>query len=523
MSGEPTSTMGLLGLRELLQFPRGDNTSDVYLHGAHFSRKTLNRFSYSFWANGTLSNESECWVVIDDVISKKLPTLQNNGTFINATSCYDPYFSMGERSILGITTSGLFLLSLVFTLVNVRKHGRLFLPSEKRFRAIGRRWQWYWLIVVATCGAISGFTGLDVDRDLPSMSLILQSFFYFLMIPALLAAVWESVRHWGSWQERQIIDRDAFSLPPGGSRDRKEFWMPLIFYLFAFMVRTLLIAGRFLDRVLTTIQNFFMAIPRSWAAVDEQTSPEQTAVGARPAATDSRFKAAALFALLAWCVTCYNLHHSLHHYRRMNRGPIRRVGGMIRDIPIKFLLMLPLTLVVIAYAAASSVVFDVNLIKFDVNDGWMYGLGHLPILLILAVFEVFGHLDENEDRVLLRQRRDRGRGIDAELGVQRKPEWWNKRHAEAYMSPDKRLKALTQEVGGDSATQRNVDGPPKMEEFPANDPPRKCSPNDVRSQESKGPVDSHLESQLRQLDDNASSITATTETQATRIQSMLEV
>lgn len=497
--------MGLLDSRELLQFPTGDNTSDVYLHGAHFSRKTLNRFHYKLWSNGTLSNKSECWVVIDDVISKKLPMLLNNGTFINATSCYDPYFSMGARSTLGITTSGLSLLSLVFTLVNLRKHGQRFLPSEKRFRAIGRRWQWYWLIVVATCGAISGFTGLDVDRDyLPSMSLILQSFFYFLMIPALLAAVWESVRHWGSWQERQIIDRDTFSLPPEGSRDRKEFWMPLIFYLFAFM-------------------NFFMAIPRSWAAVDEQNSPEQTAVGARPTAIDFRFKAAALFALLAWCVTCYNLHHSIYHYKRINRGPIRRVGGMIRDIPTKFLLILPLTLVVVAYAAASSVVFDVNLIKFDVNEGWMYGLGHLPILLILAVFEVFGYVDENEDRVLLRQRRDRGRGIDAELGVQRKPEWWNKRHAEAYLSPDERLKALTQEVEGDSATQRNVDQSPNLEQSPANEPPRKCFPDDVGSQESQGFVDNHLQPQPRQPDDNASSITTITEIQATRIQSMLEV
>jgi hypothetical protein len=91
----------------------------------------------------------------------------------------------------------LFFISLVFTLVNLRKHGRLFLPSEKRFTAIGRRWQWYWMIIVGAFGAVSGLTGLDVDRSyLQSLSLVVQNFFFFLIIPSILAAVWESVRHW---------------------------------------------------------------------------------------------------------------------------------------------------------------------------------------------------------------------------------------------------------------------------------------------------------------------------------------
>lgn len=50
---------------------------------------------------------------------------------------------------------------------------------------------------MAACGMISGLTGIDVDRDyVLSLPIILQSFFNFLLIPGLLAVVWEAVRHW---------------------------------------------------------------------------------------------------------------------------------------------------------------------------------------------------------------------------------------------------------------------------------------------------------------------------------------
>ena len=186
--------MNRLDIRELLQFPQGDNSSDVILNGVHFNRTTLDYFNYTIWSNRTLSNSSNCWLILEQ---KHRPTLLSNGTFINGTSCYDPYYGIGVRGVFSIISSSLFLLSLVFTLINLRKHGRLFLPSEKRFRAIGRRWQWYWMIIVGACGATSGLTGLDVDRSyLQSLSLVVQNFFFFLIIPSILAAVWESVRHW---------------------------------------------------------------------------------------------------------------------------------------------------------------------------------------------------------------------------------------------------------------------------------------------------------------------------------------
>lgn len=127
----------------------------------------------------------------------------------------------------------------MFTLVNLKKHGQQYLREDKRFRLVGRRWQWYWMLFVGGCGMISCIGGIDVDRDyLQDLSLILQSLFFYAMGQAAVAAIWEGVRHWGSWQERQIVEEDPFSLRQDDQRSKIEFYMPLIFYLFAFMVST---------------------------------------------------------------------------------------------------------------------------------------------------------------------------------------------------------------------------------------------------------------------------------------------
>ena len=183
----------LFSVRELLVFPSGENATDVLINGIHFNRTALDFFNYTLYSNGTLSNSSNCYLTFDVY----QPSMTTNGTFINGTSCYDPYYGISQRGSTGIGFACLFTATIMFTLINLRKHGRLFLPSEKRFRAIGRRWQWYWMLFVAACGMISDITGIDVDRDyLQSTAIVLQSFFYYLMIPGILATVWEAVRHW---------------------------------------------------------------------------------------------------------------------------------------------------------------------------------------------------------------------------------------------------------------------------------------------------------------------------------------
>ena len=187
--------MPLFEVRDLLQFPNGDNATDALINGVHFNRTALNLWKYTLYSNGTLSNGSNCWLTFNEY----KPSLLLNGTFLNATSCYSPIEPIRGRGIIGLVAGALFGISIIFTLKNLRKHGRLYLADEKRWSAVGRRWQWYWMLFIATCGTISAINGVDVDRDyLQSTSIILQGFFYYLMLPGLLACVWESVRHWSA-------------------------------------------------------------------------------------------------------------------------------------------------------------------------------------------------------------------------------------------------------------------------------------------------------------------------------------
>lgn len=183
----------ILSAREIAPFELGHNNTDVVINGVHFNRTALGAFNYTLYSNGTLSNGSNCWLAFDIF----QPRMNPNGTFLNATSCYTPIVDLQDRGKVGIAFAAMFAASIVFTLLNLRKHGRTYLPPEKRWKAVSRRWVWYWLLVVAVCGIISGFMSVDVDRDyLQSLPLILQSLFYYLMLPSVMAAVWEGVRHW---------------------------------------------------------------------------------------------------------------------------------------------------------------------------------------------------------------------------------------------------------------------------------------------------------------------------------------
>jgi hypothetical protein len=222
--------------RDLLPFPQGDNSSDTFIEGVHYNLTTLNYWNYTYYSNGTFSNGSLCFLLFEPYT----PHLLQNGTFLNSTSCYSAISHVGPRSITGLAFACLFALSIMFTFINLRKHGRLFLPTEKRFRAIGRRWQWYWMLIVAAFGIISSITGVDIDRYyLPELPIILSNFFFFLMLPSAMAVVWESVRHWGSWQERQMVDPNPFVLRQDDRRSKVEFYLPLVFYFCWWMVRQL--------------------------------------------------------------------------------------------------------------------------------------------------------------------------------------------------------------------------------------------------------------------------------------------
>lgn len=218
-------------------WPTGDNTTDTLIGGVHFAWQSLKHWNYTYYPdNRTLSNVSRCYLAFQPYTPALV--LEINGSFVNATTCYSSIDPIGTRGYVGIGLAVFFALAVVLTLTILTKHGALYLPKEKRFYPIGRRWQWYWGCFVAACAVISLFTNIEIDRYyLQDLPIVLTVFFWYLMTMGTTALVWEAVRHWGSWLERQYIDPNPFVLRENDRRAKFEFWMPLWFYFWVWMVR----------------------------------------------------------------------------------------------------------------------------------------------------------------------------------------------------------------------------------------------------------------------------------------------
>lgn len=241
----------------------------------------------------------------------------------------------------------------------------------------------------------------------------------------------------GSWCERQIVDRDPFLLRQDDRRSKAEFYLPLIFYLFGWL-------------------NFFMVVPRSWSAIQDQSSPQQQTQVAEPMATDVRFKIASIFAALAYFTIIYDVHHNLHHYFPHDRGIWKSFDNFLTNTPARLFFAILVLAIMVAYTIASAWEWNISIMKYDVSPGWPYGLGYGPSLLIIIIFNVWGYIDRNEDLQLMEQRRTRGRATDAELGIVKKPAWWSKVRGDWHLTDEQRLRNFTTEIGGGAPTTRNL-------------------------------------------------------------------
>jgi hypothetical protein len=231
--------MSLLDPRALIPFPEGSNATDTVISGVHFNLTTLLFWNYTLYDNNTISNGSWCQLTAPQYIAVDV---WPNGTFVNGTSCYTPLKPIAARAAIGVGFAVAFGLSLVLLLVNLTRHGKLYLPVEKRFYPIGRRWQWYWGAFVCATALIGLFFGIDVDRfPIQEVPLVINVFMWFLMQMGTTALVWEAVRHWGSWMERQFIDPNPFVLHQSDPRGMFEFWLPMFFYFWLWMVCTLIL------------------------------------------------------------------------------------------------------------------------------------------------------------------------------------------------------------------------------------------------------------------------------------------
>lgn len=189
--------------RAIIPFPDIDsNTDTLALNGVVLHNiSTFQRLNYTLYTNLTLSNDQtgDCWLAGLDGISPPvlLPT-GNKTELINGTSCFTPVRGLQQHGMLGIVLAMLFVLALLCTVHNLRRHARRKLAQAGNGgSSSSSRRQWFWLLLVAACGMVSGFMAIDVDRYyLPGLPLVLQSLFFYVMMPMLMAAVWEGLYHW---------------------------------------------------------------------------------------------------------------------------------------------------------------------------------------------------------------------------------------------------------------------------------------------------------------------------------------
>ncbi|GKT82378.1 hypothetical protein Ct61P_00228 [Colletotrichum tofieldiae] len=383
--------------------PPGANASDTVLGGVHFNRTVLDFWNYTLYTNGTVSNGSNCYVTEQP----HTPVyLFPNGSFVNSTWCYDPINPIGTRAGVGVGFGVVYGMALMLVLANLKKHGKSYLPASKRFYPIGRRWQWYYAIMVCVAAFISLFTNIDVDRFyVIGLPIIINSFFWFLLQQFTMALVWEAVRHWGSWSERQAIDPDPFSLREGDRRSKIEFWTPLWFYLWLWLAATFCL-------------------------------------------------------VVCWLTIVASLRHSIKHYYPRNRGLLNKARGFLRYTPWRFVFIIPLTACLIAYQGLVSWNFAYSVLNAKASLAAVYAGGYGPALLILYIQIAYGFLSPNEDKELIRQRRERGTQIDREMGYVPKPAWWkrvkNNDHLVGRMTMRERIAMNVRELGGGNATNRGV-------------------------------------------------------------------
>ncbi len=216
----------------LLSFPAGDNSTDTVINGIHYNLTTLDHWYYNYYSNGTISNGSSCFLVFEPYT----PSLLQDGTFLNSTSCYSPTKPMGTRAKFGLVFAGFFAASVICSLYNLQKHRKRSLRDLRR-APVGKTLEWNWLMIVAACAIISGFMSIDIDRYyLSQLPLVISNIFWLLMQPATMSIIFESVRTWGKWQRRQRVD-ETYELGPDDGRSNREIGLLMGFYMCIFFVR----------------------------------------------------------------------------------------------------------------------------------------------------------------------------------------------------------------------------------------------------------------------------------------------
>ena len=199
-----------------------------------------------------------------------------------------------------------------------------------------------------------------------------------------------------------------------------------------------------------------MVIPRPWWPIEMQRSTFQQSSIAEPSATDKRMKAGGILAAIAYFVICYNLSHNLYYYKPRATGLWNKFNNFCHHCPTKLFALIVVLAIRVAYGIAAAWIWEISILKYNVEPGWPYGLGYGTTFILLVILQIGGITEENEDKVLIAQRRNRNHEADNEMGITKKPTWWSKMRGDSHLSDEQRLRALTTET---AANRRSAAAP----------------------------------------------------------------
>lgn len=201
-----------------------------------------------------------------------------------------------------------------------------------------------------------------------------------------------------------------------------------------------------------------MVVPRDWNFVRSQHYPEQITGTAIPNATGIRFKVGGFCLVISWFTILFSLYHSISHYKPRHRGIFNRALGFVSAIPLRLVLIISVLAALIAYQIFISFVWDFSIVKArDGNIPAIMAWGYGPSIIIMYTQIVYGFVAPNEDKELIRQRRERGEIDDRDLGIVRKPAWWNRVRGDHLRSMRDKINQNVNEVGGKRGVGRRTE------------------------------------------------------------------
>ncbi|KAK9332355.1 hypothetical protein V1520DRAFT_335309 [Lipomyces starkeyi] len=329
-----------------------------------YNSTVLDDYGYQLYSNGTLSNGTNCFLSFGQFY----PVIADNGTVYNGTSCNYPFYAIKSRGAVGLVLAILSIVLLPVSMYNLRKHGTRHTNYEhKRFRLIGRRWQWYWLILVHILAAVAGFMSIDIDRDyIQGTSLTSYGAVFSTILPTCLASVWEMTRHWGSFEERRLFEADPFRFRNDDRRSMVHLLMPIIFYLFGFLLF-----------LLTVLRNWSLLIKINLTFI-----------------VDNRWKAGVFFGLIAWLTILTQIGVTYYYY-----DPAK--------LPWKIPLCFVGVAALVAYSIGMSFQEDISPFNPHAHVLAVALWGYLPVIYIMVVMNVCAYYQMNDDLVILKEKDER--------------------------------------------------------------------------------------------------------------------